>query len=218
MEYESDNEASVANELSLDSQKKQDMEKELKSTLQKLRRSEKHFEELRIQHGKLLHDYKKQDAEVKGLVSFLSNAEIHRQEMDIKLAISQQQLQACKDDLFRMQPQAQIPDMDISKGFDAICQCIIGWVETEISIFEKAHPTISTEDLFSAAGDSNVFLMLQEFPESGEYLIRYEIHQCLQETMFGKEIFLLGLPEKTAAILQQAERSMKGMEPHRGTS
>ena len=134
------------------------------------------------------------------------------------VAASQRELSACKDDLFRLQPIAQIPDSDISKEFDFICQQIVDWIDLELLSFEQANPHLSQEDFFSVGGDIKIARRLQKHTELGEYLTRHMIHCYLEAKLLGQNCSLLGLTLGAHLFLQSTERSMAKLDPPRGTA
>ncbi len=135
-----------------------------------------------------------------------------------KLAASQRELSACKDDLFRLQPVAQIPDSDISKNFDFICQQIVNWIDGELLGFEHANPHLSQKDFFLVGGDIRIARHLQKNTELGEYLSRYMIHCFLKGKLLGPSCSLLGLTRGDRELLHRTERSMAKLDPPRGTA
>lgn len=135
-----------------------------------------------------------------------------------KLAASQQDLSACKDDLFRLQPIAQTPDSDISKSFDFICQQIVDWIDEELLGFEQANLHLSQKDFFLVGGDIKIVGHLQKNIELGEYLSRYMIHCYLEAKLLGPSCPLLGLARGDQELLQRTERSMGKLHPPRGTA
>ena len=135
-----------------------------------------------------------------------------------KIAASQQELSACKDDLFRLQPIAQTPDSDISKNFDFVCQQIVDWIDGELLGFEHANPHLGQKDFFSVGGDIEINRHLQKNIEIGEYLSRYMIHRYLEAKLLGPSCTLLGLARGDQELLQRTERSMAELDPPRGTA
>ena len=145
-------------------------------------------------------------------------AENRSEQLRSELEITQGQLRLCKDDLFRLQPMAQVPDTEIVKEFGSICQDVIGWIDIEISAFEKSYPSAEPSKIFSGGRFPNIRYMLEQFPTFGEYWVRYVVHNCLYGTIFSRSVYLLGLPEKTKQCLQAAEERMASLEPPRGLS
>lgn len=131
-----------------------------------------------------------------------------------------QQLQACKDDLFRMQPKSEVPDSVVAQAYDDLHEHISTWVEGEISRFEVDHRKGRFEplpDVFHHGNQITVQRFLEAHPTSGgEYLVRCIVQMMLQETIFDQDIVLLGLDEKHAALLQSIERSMGEAQPPKG--
>ena len=134
-----------------------------------------------------------------------------------ELNVTREQLQVCKDDLFRLQPMSQLPDTEIVKEFETICQDIVSWIDVEISAFEKSHPDAESSQIFSSGPFTEATNLLERFPTFGEYLVRYEVQYCLHKTIFSGSVYLLGLPEEIKQYLQAAEERMANLEPPRGT-
>ena len=190
-------------------------EGEIRSRLQ---RKERELQELQNCHQELLQSYDEQETEIQNLAEWKGQAENTLEVLQIRSAALQQELQACKDDLFRLQPIAQVPDREIMNDFESLSQQIANWIDEEINAYEKIHPATETWQLFSDGGNSGAARILQKFPEAGEYLIRYTVHEYLQEHMFGKGAYLLGLPKETVQLLQTTEQNMASLEPPRGTN
>lgn len=216
VQHKSNAHLTVAEELRLALQRVHKQEQELSTMSQKLQKSEKNLDELRECFNQNLRSQKKQEADAKSHAAILSSTERKYALVVKNLSASRQEMQACKDDLFNLQPSHQVPDTNIVQDFDSVCGKIIEWVEDEISIFEKANPQTPTEHFFSHAGNNNAETLLLEYPESGEYLVRYEIHNFLQQEMFGRPIYLLGLPAGITEVLRKAEQIMATMDPPRG--
>ncbi|KAI4195682.1 MAG: hypothetical protein LQ346_003375 [Caloplaca aetnensis] len=133
-----------------------------------------------------------------------------------------QQLQACKDDLFRMQPKSEVPDSIVAQAYDDLHEHISTWVEGEISRFEANHRHGRfgpLPDLFHHANETAIKKFLAAHPTSGgEYLVQCVIQTMLQETIFDPEILLLGLDRGYAALLQGIERNMAEAQPPKGNT
>ncbi|KAL8736566.1 MAG: hypothetical protein Q9181_002357 [Wetmoreana brouardii] len=130
-----------------------------------------------------------------------------------------QELQACKDDLFKMQPRARVSDSDIAQAYDNLHEQISSWMEGEISRFEAGFrrqlngplPNLSHHGNLSVAKN-----FLSAYPTSGgEYFIRMVTQYLLQEMVFAGDILLLGLDEADTALLRRIERSLGKSKPPR---
>ncbi len=163
-----------------------------------------------------LADVEQQLKKSQEVVHQLQTAGDDLQKLRMKLAASQRELSACKDDLFRLQPVAQVPDSSISKEFDAICQHITHWIDAEVTGFEKAHPEIEPEHIFSVGDDMEVATFLRKYPGAGEHSARHLVHRHLLESMFSGEFYFFGLPAETAHFLQKAEQEMANLKTPRG--
>ena len=135
-----------------------------------------------------------------------------------KLAVSQAELTACKDEVFRLQPIAQIPDSRVAKEFETLCQQIVNWIEAEVVLFEKARPETGPEHIFSIGEHKEAAQFMEQHPRSGEHLATYMIHRWLQEHIFGQKLSCLGLPVEAVQLLETAEQSMERLDPPRGDS
>lgn len=133
------------------------------------------------------------------------------------------ELQACKDDLFKMQPRSEVPDSDVAKAYEELQVNISRWMEGEISHFEtnyrKRHPSGPSPNLFNHRDESAVKQILSDYPTSGgEYIVRCFIQTTLHSLVLADDILLLGLDEQETALLQRIEQSMGKAKPPRGES
>ncbi|KAL8845524.1 MAG: hypothetical protein Q9176_000160 [Flavoplaca citrina] len=129
------------------------------------------------------------------------------------------ELQACKDDLFRMQPSTEIPDSVVAKAYDELHVHISSWLEGEISSFEtnyrKRHQG-APPDLFDHRNQPSVVQIMTDYPTAGgEYIVRCFIQILLHKEIFADNILLLGLDERETTLLQRVEQSMRNAKPPR---
>ncbi|KAI4268934.1 MAG: hypothetical protein L6R38_007670 [Xanthoria sp. 2 TBL-2021] len=131
------------------------------------------------------------------------------------------ELQACKDDLFRLQPTAQIPDSDIAQSYDDLNEQISSWMEGVIARFEAKYrerhhgplPNLFHHGDVTAAAD-----FLADHPMfGGEYLVRCYLQILLQRMVFADNILLHGLNESQTALFRSIEQSMAKSKPPRDT-
>ena len=148
----------------------------------------------------------------------LSRAENTNKELQEELAASQVNLTTCKDELFRLQPIAQIPDSRVVKDFENLCQQVVNWIETQVAIFEKAHPENRQEYIFSPGEDNKAAQFMAQHPRGGEHLAVHMIHRWLQDNLFGRKLSCVGLPAEAIQLLERAEQSMARLDPPRGDS
>ena len=139
-------------------------------------------------------------------------------ELQRKLAASQDELTACKDELFRSQPIAQVPDSRVAKEFENLCQQIVNWVEAEVVLFENAHPEDGQEHIFSICEDNEAAKFMAQHPRGGEHLAVHMIHRWLQDNLFGRKLSCVGLAAEAIQLLERVERSMARLDPPRGDS
>ena len=194
----------------------QNYESELKDTREKLAASKKALEVTKA----LLQSKEKDMAACKRELqeSKAFSRRIRKINSDLRktLKTSRQELSNCMDDLFSLQGVAQTPDSTISKWFESICQQIIHWIDMEVAAFEKAHPEAQPGHVFSASKHEHIKDFQRLHPDVGEYLARYVIHRVLQLHVFGREVYLFGLPEETAQFLREAELKLAELDPPRG--
>ncbi|KAL8673656.1 MAG: hypothetical protein Q9168_001911 [Polycauliona sp. 1 TL-2023] len=131
----------------------------------------------------------------------------------------QQELQACKDDLFKLQPVTQTPDSDIAQSYDDLNEHISSWMEGVIARFEaqyrKRHDG-PLPDLFHHQDIPAVAEFLVVYPTfGGEFLVRSYISLLLQRIVFADHILLLGLDPTGSAMLRSIEKSMATSETPR---
>lgn len=183
-----------------------------------LQKKDEEIEELKSHYHHLWYTCKNQEANNSNLTQTIAAAEHEIQGLRQQHLAAQRDLQACKDDLFRLQPLAQVPDSNIAKDYDLLCLEIMNWIDGEITSFEKSNRYTEPEQLFSSSCDSELSLLLQNHPDCGEYFVRFLIHSCLNEFVFGDDVYLLGLSAEATKFLQRAEQGMGALEPKRGTT
>ncbi|KAL8693926.1 MAG: hypothetical protein Q9218_001340 [Villophora microphyllina] len=131
----------------------------------------------------------------------------------------EQELQACKDDLFKIQSRVKIPDSEITQAYDDLQEHISSWMEGEISYFEASyqeHDGGPLPNLFDHAGWPAAKRLLSAHPTSGgEYLVRYVLQKMLQKLVFANDILLLGLEAPETAFIRKIEQSMSAATPSR---
>ena len=162
--------------------------------------------------------FKNEKAKWDKAMELKATAEQQVEQLRSELESTQRHLQLCKDDLFRLQPMAQMPDTEVVKEFESVCQDVISWIDVEISAFEKTYPNAEQGQIFSGGAIPEAVYLLEQFPTFGEYWVRFLIHRCLHDNVFSRAVYLLGLPKGTKQYLQAAEESMASLEPPRGTS
>ena len=161
-------------------------------------------------------DSKSREADLEQTIRLRTLAEQKWKQLRSELETTQKHLQVCKDDLFRLQPMAQLPDTEIVKEFESTCQDIISWIDVEISAFEKSYPSAEPGQIFSGGQIPEVDYLLEQHPAFGEHFVRFVIHHCLHDCMFSRSVYLLGLPKEIKQYLQAAEKRKASLEPPRG--
>ncbi|KAL9604642.1 MAG: hypothetical protein Q9219_000362 [cf. Caloplaca sp. 3 TL-2023] len=175
------------------------------------------YSKLKQDHDNLAIDYRQKTNDILNLETTTS---LMRQELDsvrLQKDVLEQQLQACRDDLYRMQATAEVPDSVITQAYDDLYQHIASWVEGEVGRFEedsRNNRHVKSTDLFGHGDMRQVHQFLSTYSESGgEYLVRCVLQALLQEEFFGKDILLLGLDEHYTGLLRGIERSMGRAKP-----
>lgn len=190
---------------------------ELKDTKDKLAASIKALKETKdqlIRNKKILATCRRGLRESKGVSYQLKKA---NSDLQKALKADREELSKCRDDLFSLQEVAQVPDSIILKRFELVSQQIVHWIDTEVATFEKAHPKVEPDYIFSAGKQAFTAEFLRLHPGAGEHLARYMIHYFLQDHVFGKKVYFFGMPEETAQLLQEAELKLTELDPPRGS-
>lgn len=134
--------------------------------------------------------------------------------------ILEKELQACKDDLFRMQPVSQVTDSTIAQRLEYLNVQICDWIASEVSRsmdeWQRKHPGRQPK-LFHHGGDTAAKAFLTQYPEmGGEYLVRSVLHRFLQQNLFNDGTALFGLDTNAASLLEAIEQGMSKLQPQRG--
>ncbi len=131
-----------------------------------------------------------------------------------------QELEDCKDDLFKLQPVSQIPDSVIAQQYDRLSSAIGDWVDDEVSRFTDAWQEINGDDppeIFHHGNIDHLRDILRLYPDTGgEYVVRYVVSFVLHRELFHRRVLLFGLPLAECELLQRSARTMKLLEPKRG--
>ena len=129
-------------------------------------------------------------------------------------------LQACKDDLFRMQPRTQVSDSTIAQRFEHLNDQICDWIDNEISRSmdecQSIHPGTQPK-LFHHDEDPTTKGFLAHYPDTGgEYIIRFMLHFAIQRKLLSDQIFLFHLDTTAAKYLKYVEKGMTQLQPPKG--
>lgn len=192
------------------------LESECKKLIASNASAEQECLDLKAEVTRLQRDIQNLQSKIDTLVTDSSDSKKVIRTLEAKIHTLHGDLEACKDDLFRLQPAAQIPDTEIVSDFNSLAEKIHRWIEVELSDFERTNPAIRNQDFFSSDSNADASKIIRKYPEVGEYLVRYEIHRYLQEHMLGDMVYLLGLPENVTSILQRAQDSMARLQPRKG--
>lgn len=175
------------------------------------------LDRLRKENAKLACSRSAIELENKHLREKNLEAEQDMEQFRLHANVLQHELQACKDDLFRLQPIVQVTDAEIVKQFDHVCEQVSSWVDEEISSYERRAGALETDTcLVLDCGNLEIKAMLQKNPQASEYLPGSLIHGHLQRMVLGKHVYLFGLSQKEIAFLRTTEKRMAQLDPPRG--
>lgn len=184
----------------------------VKSTLDE---KDMEIEKMRERFNVLLHAHESQQRNINVLQR---NGHAESVALREKLTTAEQELDLCRDDLFRMQPVCWISDASISTAFESLSEQLINWIDDEISAFEKAIPHAHVGCLFFGSEDPDVAHFLQMYPSAGEYLCRHMVNRYLLEHLFGSNVHHFGLSAEYSHIILVIEHGMAVLKPPKGTS
>ncbi|KAL8756091.1 MAG: hypothetical protein Q9184_004602 [Pyrenodesmia sp. 2 TL-2023] len=178
-----------------------------------------HLAQVQREHKDLIQSYRGVINENHSLKNFASHAVRDLESLRERNNSLEQELQACKDDLFKLQPRNTVPDSDVGQAYDDLHEHISSWMEGEISrierIFKKSNNS-PLPDFFHHGGITLFKKLLVSYPGSGgEYLVRCRIGMILQKMILDKEILLFGLDDATCTLLKRIERKMSEAKPSR---
>ena len=173
--------------------------------------------ELRQAYDTLVQSYRAQEGELEGFNQVLAQNEHDLQIVRTQLANAREELSSCKDDLFRMQPITQVPDTDILRDFEQVCENIVGWIDEELLFFEKANPESQEGQLFSNAGSDYLAYLLRSFPDIGEDLVGYEVHRLLQKSILNSDNYFFAMNNESAEFFKSLEYNMLNSNPPKGS-
>ncbi|KAL8945800.1 MAG: hypothetical protein Q9222_007711 [Ikaeria aurantiellina] len=185
----------------------------------RLNLSESELTYLRQRCDGLLVVYQSMMTENQELRSWKSQAEGELQAFRNKNRLLEEELQACKDDLFKMQPRSKVPDSEVARAYDDLHEHIASWVEAEISKSEKEFRRCNhgpVPSLFRCAEVPGLEEFLSTHPISGgEYLLRCVVLATLRKLIFADNIVLLGLDDWDSSLVRRIEQSMIETKPAR---
>ena len=175
---------------------------------------ERDIEEIRGRHNTILSIHR----------SWQESSKLHQRNADARarvlqenLTAAEEELETCRDDLFRTQPVCQVSDASIIDAFESLGEQLVNWIDDLASAFEYANPDVDIGYLFFSGQDLKVAKFLRKHPSAGEYLCRHIVYRYLLEHTFGPKIHLLGLPAEYTHMLANVEQGMAALRPPRGT-
>ena len=171
------------------------------------------IEELRGRHNAILSIHKNRQETSKLLQR---NAEARARVLQASLTTAEQELETCRDDLFRAQPVCQISDASIIDAFESHGEQLVNWIDDQGSAFEYANPNVGVGYLSSTGIDLRVVKFLLKNPSAGEYLCRHIVNRYLLEHTFGPNMHLFGLTAEYTHMLGAIEQGMAALRPPRG--
>ncbi|KAL8786639.1 MAG: hypothetical protein Q9213_002668 [Squamulea squamosa] len=183
----------------------------------KLRMSELELSRLRNQYDELIQQH---HSTIKQTQDSRARAGGNQNELELTLeknAMLERELQACKNEIFKMQPISKIPDSEVAQLYDDLHVYILIWVESQIAGFRTKFRKEHNGPLPSVFHHGDV-LQLEEllaaFPiYCVEYLVCFVLENMLSITVFAKRIVLHGLNSQDTVLLQRIERSITQDRP-----
>ena len=176
---------------------------------------------LRQQNDDLLQSFRQLKRQYEELLDVNIQDQGDQAALQEKMSLLEGELQACKDDLFRLQPVSQTSDSEIVQQYESLNTSICEWVEDEVSRcmdnWQKLDDDESSPLLFHHNRDSYAKKLLATYPDTaGEYIIRYRLQHMLHYLFYNEAIFLFGLHPGDALLLQTIEEGMETLQPERG--
>ena len=174
---------------------------------------ERDIGEMRGRHNTILsiHRDRQEDSKI-----LLRKADARARVLQESLTTAEEELETCKDDLFRTQPVCQISDASIIDAFESLGEQLVNWIDDQASAFEYANQDLDVGSLVSKGTDLKMAKLLLKYPPAGEYLCRHMLNQYLLEHAFGPNIHLFGLPAEYRHMLATIEQGMAALRPPRG--
>ena len=211
-------EAALDDQLGAAHRDQQNLERKLEDTQKELAKTKKAWLGSKARWRRQNETIKGLRADLQEIKDNVRGVEAINEDLQDKLAASQQELTNCRDDLYSLQPMVPVADSSIVNELEIISQKVVHWIEAEVTLYEKAHPETKEEHIFSVGDNHGAAMFLQHHPGAGEHLARYLIHRFFQGNLFRRRFKLLGVTEETAQLLQKAEHAMAKFDPPRGTS
>ena len=145
------------------------------------------------------------------------NADAEVKVLQEKLATVEQELETCKDDLFRIQPVCPTSDTSVIRSFESLSEQLVDWIDSQASAFETAKPDKHVGYPLSKIQDWDVASFLVKHPTSGEHVCRHMVNRYLIEHLFCPNIYSFGLSIEYAHMLFNIEQGMAALRPPIGT-
>ena len=183
------------------------------------RRREKELEDLQRTLSRKGHELRNSKHQVSSLQRKLQDCQDITILKEKNTALSKE-IQACKDDLFRLQPTTQTPDSTIILDYDSLDQLISSWIDEEILRGEEKWKEGQVEHrvFFNSSGvhQFREFLRLHQ-DTGGEHLMHCLMHDHLQLTLFTDELLLFGMENlPIEKSIHTIEAFMAELQPPRG--
>lgn len=133
------------------------------------------------------------------------------------MSIQDRALQACQDDLFRLEPVVQLSDSEILNQYETLCQKVSQWVDHEMHEFIVKFRNVHDKEAITDGGSTSVKKNSDNVPKASEYLLSSVIHKSIQQT-FGDDVILLGLHPGITRLIFTTKEYMLKLKPKRGMS
>ena len=144
----------------------------------------------------------------------------------LKLQAKEEELRKCVDELLELQPPSQISDTQIGDEWGRLCGNITRWIDDQAGGTGSVNSKLNTlretdgfEDTVAQYWGNDRQELIQHasrYPYIIDVLIRYNIHCFLEERVFDQSVYMFGLGQKGAELLNVIEEQMSALRPPRG--
>lgn len=139
--------------------------------------------------------------------------------LEAELRFRNEELRACKDDLFRLQPMSHVPDSKIAEQFESLDDAVSTWIDAQVARhadrWQQQYPDIPPR-FFLHGGNPYIKELLTNYADTaGEHIIHCVLQRQLYKRLFNEKIYLFG-SGKEVAILEVIEKEMQQLQPPRG--
>lgn len=133
-----------------------------------------------------------------------------------ELHATQRNLEACKDEIFRLQPMQQVSDCSVAEEFEGFQRRVDNWLNAQFAAYDARYSIMTSENSFICKSDQHATKLFRAHPDSEEYLVKYRLNACLCGVIFSNGLSALGLPKRQISFIGRLESLMSGPEIDRG--